>query len=57
MGPLAPALLIMVTVWAANLLADAIRDVSGEAYRAFVNNRKARANRLDKSDPVPTGGA
>lgn len=27
-APLPPALLIMVTVWAANLLADAIRDVS-----------------------------
>lgn len=47
----------MVTVWASNLLADAIRDVSGEAGRAFVNNRRARANRLDKSEPVPTGGA
>ncbi|MEV2243128.1 ABC transporter permease [Streptomyces sp. NPDC049970] len=41
-APVAPALLIMVTVWACNLLADAIRDVSGEAGRALVNNRKAR---------------
>ncbi|MGW1553309.1 ABC transporter permease [Streptomyces sp. NPDC002346] len=56
-APLPPALLIMVTVWASNLLADAIRDVSGEAGRAFVNNRKARANRLDKDRPVPAGGA
>ncbi|MFS8198140.1 ABC transporter permease [Streptomyces sp. CWNU-52B] len=58
-APLAPALLIMITVWASNLLADAIRDVSGEAGRAFVNNRRARANRLDKSEPEPvsTGGA
>ncbi|MFE1961703.1 ABC transporter permease [Streptomyces sp. NPDC059479] len=56
-APLAPALLITVTVWASNLLADAIRDVSGEAGRALVNNRKARANRLDKAGPVPTGGA
>ncbi|MFD7716617.1 ABC transporter permease [Streptomyces sp. NPDC059814] len=56
-APLAPALLIMVTVWACNLLADAIRDVSGEAGRALVNNRKARANRLAKSGPVPTGGS
>ncbi|MFD9004565.1 ABC transporter permease [Streptomyces sp. NPDC059582] len=56
-APLAPALLIMITVWAANLLADAIRDVSGEAGRAFVNNRKARANRLDQSDTVTAGGA
>lgn len=56
-APLAPALLIMVTVWASNLLADAIRDVSGEAGRAFVNTRKAHANRLDRPDPAPTGGA
>ncbi|MCW8098212.1 ABC transporter permease [Streptomyces tauricus] len=56
-APLAPAVLIMITVWAGNLLADAIRDVSGEAGRAFVNTRKARANRLGKPDPVSTGGA
>lgn len=56
-APLAPAVLIMITVWACNLLADAIRDVSGEAGRALVNHRKARANRLDKADPAPAGGA
>ncbi|MEU3183373.1 ABC transporter permease [Streptomyces sp. NPDC006923] len=56
-APLAPALLITVTVWAGNLLADAIRDVSGEAGRALVNNRRARAHRLDKADAAPTGGA
>ncbi|MFD7431551.1 ABC transporter permease [Streptomyces sp. NPDC059818] len=56
-APLAPALLIMVTVWACNLLADAIRDVSGEAGRALVKNRKARANRLARSGPVTTGGS
>ncbi|WP_405987049.1 ABC transporter permease [Streptomyces sp. NBC_00872] len=55
-APLAPALLIMVTVWASNLLADAIRDVSGEAGRALVNNRKIRADRPGKAGPVPTGG-
>lgn len=43
-APFAPALLIMVTVWASNLLADAIRDVSGETGRALVNKRKALAN-------------
>jgi peptide/nickel transport system permease protein len=43
-APFAPALLIMVTVWASNLLADAIRDVSGEAGRALINKRKALAN-------------
>ncbi|MGW7610193.1 ABC transporter permease [Streptomyces sp. NPDC054766] len=52
-APLAPALLIMVTVWACNLLADAIRDVSGEAGRALVNTRKARANRRREADPAP----
>ncbi|MDH6219802.1 ABC transporter permease [Streptomyces pseudovenezuelae] len=62
-APLVPALLIMVTVWACNLLADAIRDVSGEAGRALVNNRKARANRLAGTDSdadlahVHAGGA
>ncbi|KAA0941245.1 MULTISPECIES: ABC transporter permease [Streptomyces] len=60
-APLAPALLIMVTVWAANLLADAIRDVSGEAGRAFVNQRRARADRPDTTgsgpEPATTGGA
>ncbi|WP_020123761.1 ABC transporter permease [Streptomyces canus] len=56
-APLAPALLIVVTVWACNLLADAIRDVSGEAGRALLNSRKARANRRDQADPAPAGGA
>ncbi|WUD71050.1 ABC transporter permease [Streptomyces sp. NBC_00510] len=56
-APVAPALLIMATVWASNLLADAIRDVSGEAGRALLDRRRARANRLDKTDPAPSGGA
>jgi peptide/nickel transport system permease protein len=38
-APVAPALLIILTVWACNLLADAIRDVSGDAGRAYVNAR------------------
>jgi peptide/nickel transport system permease protein len=50
-APVAPAVLIVATVWASNLLADAIRDVSGEAGRALVI-RKARG-RL----PQPEGGA
>ena len=41
-APVAPALLIIATVWACNLLADAIRDVSGEAGRAAVNLRPKR---------------
>ncbi|HVW42464.1 MAG TPA: ABC transporter permease [Amycolatopsis sp.] len=45
-APFAPALLIMLTVWACNLLADAMRDVSGEAGRALINARKVRANQV-----------
>ncbi|WP_299534264.1 ABC transporter permease [uncultured Streptomyces sp.] len=55
-APLAPALLIMVTVWASNLLADAIRDVSGEAGRAFALAGRARAGRPDRNRPVHSGG-
>jgi peptide/nickel transport system permease protein len=40
-APVAPAVLIIATVWACNLLADAIRDVSGEAGRALINARAA----------------
>ena len=35
-APIVPAALIMATVWACNLLADAIRDVSGEAGRSML---------------------
>ncbi|WP_229406315.1 MULTISPECIES: ABC transporter permease [Micromonospora] len=41
-APLAPTVLIMATVWACNLLADAIRDVSGEAGRALLHSRTIR---------------
>ncbi|GAA5162490.1 MULTISPECIES: ABC transporter permease [Amycolatopsis] len=44
-APFVPALLIMLTVWACNLLADAIRDVSGEAGRALTETRRVRASR------------
>ncbi|MFE0141866.1 ABC transporter permease [[Kitasatospora] papulosa] len=53
-APVAPALLIMVTVWACNLLADAIRDVSGEAGRALASRRRARTG---PSAPVTVGGS
>ncbi|MFF9453437.1 ABC transporter permease [Streptomyces flaveolus] len=56
-APLAPALLIMITVWACNLLADAVRDVSGEAGRALVDRRKPLTDRLDEAGPAPAGGA
>ncbi|MDH6699406.1 ABC transporter permease [Streptomyces sp. MAA16] len=55
-APLAPALLITLTVWASNLLADAIRDASGEAGRALAGRRTARAHRAADADPVPSGG-
>jgi peptide/nickel transport system permease protein len=52
-APVAPALLIIATVWACNLLADAIRDVSGEAGRAAINMRP----RLRRKLAVSQGGA
>ncbi|WP_320782138.1 ABC transporter permease [Streptomyces sp. CRN 30] len=55
-APLAPALLVMATVWAGNLLADALRDVSGEAGRALLGARRARAHRSAPTDPAPAGG-
>jgi peptide/nickel transport system permease protein len=54
-APVTPALLIMATVWACNLLADAIRDVSGEAGRALANRQKARARRAGETAPATTG--
>ncbi|MEU9636641.1 ABC transporter permease [Streptomyces tendae] len=56
-APLTPALLIMVTVWAGNLLADAIRDVSGEAGRALLKGRGARTGRTEPTEPAAAGGA
>ncbi|MFB6775141.1 MULTISPECIES: ABC transporter permease [unclassified Streptomyces] len=55
-APLTPALLIMVTVWAGNLLADAIRDVSGEAGRVLLKGRETRPDRTDPA-AAPAGGA
>jgi peptide/nickel transport system permease protein len=45
-APVAPAVLIIATVWACNLLADAIRDVSGEAGRAASNMRPKLRRKL-----------
>ncbi|KLL12483.1 MULTISPECIES: ABC transporter permease [Protofrankia] len=59
-APIAPAVMIMATVWGSNLLADAIRDVSGEAGRALLNSRRARAHRagtVDNPEPLSVGGA
>jgi peptide/nickel transport system permease protein len=40
-APIFPSLLIMATVWGLNLLADAIRDVSGESGRVLTPRKKA----------------
>ncbi|WP_446047160.1 ABC transporter permease [Streptomyces olivaceus] len=56
-APLVPAVLIMITVWAGNLLADAIRDVSGEAGRALLKGRGARTGPPERTEPAPAGGA
>ncbi|BCY08124.1 ABC transporter permease [Actinoplanes sp. L3-i22] len=39
-APLVPTALIMATVWACNLLADAIRDVSGAAGRELLRRKR-----------------
>jgi len=52
-APLAPAVLIVATVWACNLLADTIRDVSGDAGRTFIKARAKRSPQLALSQ----GGA
>jgi peptide/nickel transport system permease protein len=54
-APVAPALLIVATVWACNLLADAVRDVSGEAGRALINARKIRTRRPQPLAPTHGG--
>jgi peptide/nickel transport system permease protein len=51
-APIAPAVLIMATVWASNLLADAIRDVSGETGRSLLDDRK-----LARRAALAIGGA
>lgn len=57
-APVAPALLILIPVAASNVLADAVRDASGEAGRALVNNRLARSRRNRRDTrPVAAGSA
>ena len=41
-APIAPIVLILVSVLACNLLADAVRDVSGEEGRQLLNAREAK---------------
>ena len=52
-APVAPAVLIIATVWACNLLADTIRDVSGEAGRALINMRRKPSRQI----AIAHGGA
>lgn len=51
-GPVAPALMIMVTVGALNALADAVRDASGDAGRAAHAALLARRGRGGAARPV-----
>jgi peptide/nickel transport system permease protein len=53
-APVAPAVLIIATVLACNLLADAIRDVSGQAGHALF---RARATRQRRPQALAQGGA
>jgi peptide/nickel transport system permease protein len=53
-APVAPAVLIVATVFACNLLADAIRDVSGQAGHSFF---RARAARRRRPQVLAQGGA
>jgi len=39
-APLFPTFLILITVWAFNLIADAIRDVAGESGRVLLEQRR-----------------
>jgi peptide/nickel transport system permease protein len=44
-APIFPTVLILITVLAFNLLADAIRDAAGESGRTLIGAKAARANR------------
>lgn len=59
-APLFTTVLIMLTVWAFNLLADVIRDVAGESGKALLAERGAaktrrRDVRREKASHVPVG--
>jgi peptide/nickel transport system permease protein len=59
-APIAPIVLILISVLACNLLADAIRDVTGEAGRQMLNARDAkkaaRSQRRSPDRAVVVGG-
>lgn len=49
-APLFTTVLIMLTVWAFNLLADVIRDVTGESGRALIEERRTRSRRTASNE-------
>ena len=56
-APVFPSALIIMTVWGLNILADAIRDVSGESGRALLarsQTRRTRRQRTLQPQPQPT---
>jgi peptide/nickel transport system permease protein len=50
-APIFPSAVIVLTVWGFNILADAIRDVSGESGRALLAKSDSRRDR--RRTPVP----
>ncbi|MGO1768470.1 MAG: ABC transporter permease [Microbacterium sp.] len=55
-SPLFTTVLIMLTVWAFNLLADVIRDVAGEEGRALLADRRARSRRGTRDASLALAG-
>lgn len=54
-APIFPTILILATVLAFNLLADAIRDAAGESGRALVGARDARRNKARRLAAIGGG--
>lgn len=50
-APIFPSAVIVLTVWGFNVLADAIRDVSGESGRALLSKSDARRDRRRTREP------
>jgi len=53
-APLFPTFLILIAVWGFNLIADAIRDVSGESGRVLLERRKSSASETSPKSEVTT---
>jgi peptide/nickel transport system permease protein len=54
-APLFPTALILATVWAFNLLADALRDVTGQSGRVLIESQTAEARRRAGAPPEADG--